>query len=99
MALLTEIQRAGNIVGDIGGVIGQGLSIFGDVRNTLHPSMPITAPVATPPREPIIQEPEWSVAEREARTTTPTLMGLGELGENPILLIGIAVVAYYLFIK
>jgi len=38
MAWEDEIQKAGNIVGDIGGLVNQGLSIFSRARDTLYPT-------------------------------------------------------------
>lgn len=87
MALLDEIQKAGSIVGDIGGVINQGLGIFTSVKETIFPSYSQSPPAPMP--EPVSATP---IVKQ-----TSSLSGLAGLGDKKVLVIGALVVAYLLF--
>jgi len=84
MAWEDEIQKAGNIVGDIGGLVNQGLSIFSRARDTLYP----TYSQSPPPPEPVAAGP--------IVTSAGTLSGLAG---QPGLIVAILVVGYLLFGK
>lgn len=87
MALLDEIQKAGSIVGDIGGVISQGLGIFTSVKETLYPSYSQSPPAPEPMPEPVSASP---IVKQTSSLS-------GGLGDNKVLIIGALVVVYLLF--
>ena len=80
MAWEEEIQKTRSIVGDIGGVIGQGLGIFSKVKDTLYP----TYSQSPPPPEPVAAKPVVGFASSLTSTLT----------SNPLLMIGLLVVGY-----
>ena len=84
MAWEDEIQKAGSMVGDIGGVINQGLSIFSRARDTLYPTYSQSPPAPEP------------VAARPIVATASPLSGLAA---KPGLIVAILVVGYLLFAK
>ena len=80
MALLNEIQKAGSIVGDIGGVVSKGLDIFSQVKGTLYP----TYSQSPPAPEPVAAKPVVTFASSLTST----------FSNNPALIIGLLVFGY-----
>jgi len=88
MSLEDELSKYGSLVGEAGDVIDKGLDIFSNVRSTFFPDTGVPKlPVPT-------SQPEPLAAESIVKTASPLSM----LSDNPILLIGIAVIGYLVFI-
>jgi len=61
MAWDEEVQKTQSILGDIGSVVEQGLSIFSQVKNTVFPAAPVSEPVAQ--QQPPTAKPQTQPAQ------------------------------------
>jgi len=83
MAWEDDIQKTQSILGDLSGIVQQGIGIFGEAKQILVPAH-AQSPTPTPNPEPIAAKP---------------IVAGGVSFDSPLMLLGIGIIAYLLLAR